>query len=453
MKDSSKKQKRETESGRNIEHPGKFEMRLLDNTSRKISKKQSQMADKLWADLTTNYSFIEGDSDSKSHLSSLKTREFHPLRDRISVIQNSGSGTKSSSTNKGTGIGTMYDMDEEHLKFIKAIQLSQSFVIIIDRNGIIEYANPQFQSVSGYTIDELQGKEFGFLISELASQEEYEQVLQALKAGVSWKGELVNTKKNGEWYIFTAKISPVSGINGTINDYIVVGHDVTSFRETEIKLEQAVEEKTILLSELHHRVKNNLAIISGIMQLQAFEEKDDYLKSKLFSSVGRVKTLASMHELLYESNSFSKLEFGKNIKRIVAIVSEMFEYDAAKVDVEYDLEPIILNINQAHACALLMNEVITNTYKQTSKFPENKISLKIKLVCFGKKVVIEVKDNVQSLPEGYTTTYQPLSLQLIKTLTKQINGQFNYLTDDHGTLFTVTFEKENQRGAANVRLT
>lgn len=111
--------------------------------------------------------------------------------------------------------------------------------------------------------------------------------------------------------IFTAKISPVNINRDDSVDFIVVGHDITSFRETEIKLEQAVQEKSILLSELHHRVKNNLAIISGIMQLQAFDENDDDLKTKLFSSVGRVKTLASMHELLYESSSFTMLEFGK----------------------------------------------------------------------------------------------------------------------------------------------
>ena len=87
--------------------------------------------------------------------------------------------------------------------------MSQSFVLIIDQKGFVEYANPYFQSVSGYTQDEWIGKKLGFLISDIASHEEYEQLMHALSARVSWKGELVNTKKNGEWYIVMAKISPI----------------------------------------------------------------------------------------------------------------------------------------------------------------------------------------------------------------------------------------------------
>ena len=76
----------------------------------------------------------------------------------------------------------------------------------------------------------------------------------------------------------------------------------------------------------------------------------------------------------------------------------------------------------------------------------------INLVSFGKKVLIEIKDNLDSIPDGYTTKNQPLSLQLINTLVRQLNGQYNYLSHDSGTLFTLSFSKENTRGSSNVRL-
>ena len=369
MKESTqrKKQKESVTKKEELNDERTSPLRLVNSPQHIVVEKKQAMVEKIWEDLVQNYSFLDVNSE-KADANALEASkkfnyDFHPsLAKRISKgIENNEmilDDGMLSEQNHGN------ILTEEHLKFTKAVQLSQSFVLIIDQNGLIEYANPHFQSISGYTQDELVGKEFGFLISDLASHEEYEQILQALKAGVSWKGELVNTKKNGEWYIFTAKISPVNISEEDTVDFIVVGHDITSFRETEIKLEQAVQEKSILLSELHHRVKNNLAIISGIMQLQAFDENDGELKTKLFSSVGRVKTLASMHELLYESSSFTLLEFGKNISKIVDTVAEMFEKEDAKVQVNYDLEPIILNINQAHPCALILNEVITNSYKK-----------------------------------------------------------------------------------------
>lgn len=193
------------------------------------------MADKIWDDLIANFSFLDPDSDKENHRFELVDKNYfekEPAKKEL-ILED---GMLSIQTNNES-------LTDEHLKFTKAVQLSQSFVLIIDRKGVIEYANPHFQKVSGFTQDELIGKELGFLVSDLASHEEYEQILQAVKAGVSWKGELVNTKKNGEWYIFTAKISPVTINGGTSVDFIVVGHDITSFRETEIKLEQAVQEK------------------------------------------------------------------------------------------------------------------------------------------------------------------------------------------------------------------
>ncbi len=449
-----KKDKEERSAGDVKNEDQKPALRLVDASKHTVVEKKQAMVEKIWEDLVKNYSFLDVNAEhiqADALLSAKKFKsDFAPngftsgdLIDKSEMILEDG---MISAQVKDS------DVTDEHYKFTKAVQLSQSFVLIIDNKGVIEYANPHFQSISGYTQDELVGREFKFLISDLASHEEYEQIMQSLNAGVSWKGELVNTKKNGEWYIFTAKISPVTIKQNQVVDFIVVGHDITSFRETEIKLEQAVQEKSILLSELHHRVKNNLAIISGIMQLQAFDENDDELKTKLFSSVGRVKTLATMHELLYESTSFSMLEFGKNISKIVDSISEMFEKEDAKVQVEYDLEPIILNINQAHPCALILNEVITNAYKKSFTLTDKDPTLSIKLITYGKKVMIELKDNIGSLPDGYTVAKQPLSLQLIKTLVRQLNGTYNYLSDDYGTLFSLIFDKEHIKGTGNARL-
>lgn len=452
-KEAKKREKSTVDNQKEQPIERKQPLRLVSKHGKTLIDRQEAMVEKIWDDLIENYSYIDDNTDRPSTKDIEQREEFsRHFKPAFQEQDDENTDLQELSLDSVLDLPGIDTISNEHLRFTKAVQLSQSFVLIIDKNGVIEYANPHFQNISGYTQSELYGKDLGCLISDLASNEEYEQIKLALKNGITWKGELVNAKKNGEWYIFMARISPIKSTANSVEDYIVVGHDVTSFRETEIKLEQAVEDKTILLSELHHRVKNNLAIISGIMQLQAFEETDEYLKNKLFSSVGRIKTLASMHELLYESTSFTMLEFGTNVYKIVESVQGMFDPEQSLIEVEYALEPILLNINQAHPCALIINEVITNTFRKAQDNPELKSCLIIKSSTYGKKVLIEIKDNLDSIPEGYSARKQPLSLQLIKTLVRQLNAQFNYLSDDYGTLFTLSFEKANTKGAGNVRL-
>lgn len=342
---------------------------------------------------------------------------------------------------------------DELNKFIKAVELSPSVVVVMSLSGVIKYANPNFLEISGYNKEEIIGKEFGMLISDLASHDEYEQIIQSIRAGATWKGELVNRKKNGEWYILKTEISPAFDNFGSIIDYLIIGQDITAIKETEIRLEEALDNKRILLSELHHRVKNNLAILSGMMQLQALEEADEELRMKLFSSVGRVKTMANMHELLFESGSFSRLEFGRNIKRIVETVSGMYGVNEKFVNVQYEMDPVLLNINQVHPCSLVINEVITNSYKNSFSNNENP-TLQIKLKSIAKKVSIVITDNGKILRDDFTDSKgsEALAYQLVQTLVSQINGTFRYVSNQKKSTFTLEFDRENIRGSLGARL-
>lgn len=122
--------------------------------------------------------------------------------------------------------------------------------------------------------------------------------------------------------------------------------DITERKKAELELVESLAEKETLLQEIHHRVKNNLAVVSGMMQLQAFEEEDENLREKLTDSMGRIKTMASIHELLYQSESFSKVEADKNIKKLVTEIVHAFQTDI-QLDLHFDLQNISLNINQA----------------------------------------------------------------------------------------------------------
>tara|TARA_R100000479_G_scaffold175842_2_gene127985 strand:- start:362 stop:1042 length:681 start_codon:yes stop_codon:yes gene_type:complete len=222
-----------------------------------------------------------------------------------------------------------------------------------------------------------------------------------------------------------------------------------------MKLKSAVEEKTVLLSELHHRVKNNLAIISGLIQLQAFNEPDEAVQSKLLSSVGRVQTMASMHELLYESGSFSKVDFGQNVAKIVNSIGKMYYEKNKQITVNMDIEPVKLNINQAHPCSLILNEVITNAYKHAFNSIEKSGSGKIHIQIYTQKksIYISIVDNGIGLPWDLKADIEKQSLHLgstlLNTLVSQLNGSYQYTSDKYGTTFTLNFSREDIRGAAN----
>ena len=154
--------------------------------------------------------------------------------------------------------------------------------------------------------------------------------------------------------------------NGEIISIFSLVHDISDRKKKEQEIKNSLEEKETLLSEIHHRVKNNLAVVSGMMQLQAFEDENEELKNRLYDSVIRIQTMASVHELLYQSNSFSKLDFSDTLSKLVENISGMLE-TSAKIKLHIDCEQIKLNINKAIPASLIVNEVVTNIYKHAFK--------------------------------------------------------------------------------------
>lgn len=348
------------------------------------------------------------------------------------------------------------DVEVEKLRekqFSKVLELSPAMIIITDRWGEFEYANPMFLETVGYSREEVIGRGPGFLSSDITSSDRFYELEEAILKGTTWKGELIKRKKNGTKFIFSASLSPVENDEGFITNFIIMGQDITSFRETQEKLKNALEEKNVLLSELHHRVKNNLAVVSGMMQLQAFNENDDNLKSKLFSSAGRIKAMATMHELLYESKSLNRISFDQVIGRIVQHVSGVHKNEV-KVELKWDLDEVELNVNQAHPCTLIMYEVISNAYKHAFKSLENG-KIEIQMHSLNDEIIISIRDNGIGMKKNYLELGKQKSstgYQLLNSLLKQLRANYRYFSDDTGTRFLLNFKKENIRGISNANI-
>lgn len=156
--------------------------------------------------------------------------------------------------------------------------------------------------------------------------------------------------------------------------------------------------------------------------------------------MARIQTIADIHELLYQSDSFSRLNFDENLENILSKIRDTFEVDS-QIDIDLNLDPVKLNVTQAIPCSLIINEVFTNALKHAYPNGENG-SVQVWLKEEDEKIELSIKDDGIGLPENMESKNSSLGYQLIKTLVKQLNAKYRYQSCSQGTEFRLEFSKE-----------
>ncbi|MDX1586044.1 MAG: PAS domain S-box protein [Balneolaceae bacterium] len=220
--------------------------------------------------------------------------------------------------------------------------------------------------------------------------------------------------------------------------------DVTDRKKKEQIIEASLIEKEVLLKEIHHRVKNNMAVISGLLELQSMNSDDEELNKLLKESQLRIHSMAMIHEKLYQTETFSDVEFGSYVRELVQTITDTIDTSEEEIEVNYDLGSVRLNINQAIPAALILNEVVVNSFKHA--FEEGRSGIiEISVSREEENVVVEVTDNGKGLPEDFNLKEsQSLGTTLIHTLSSQLQGEliFGNRPDGSGTRVKITFEKD-----------
>nr|NIT62057.1 sensor histidine kinase [Fodinibius sp.]NIV16645.1 PAS domain S-box protein [Fodinibius sp.]NIY30637.1 PAS domain S-box protein [Fodinibius sp.] len=197
-----------------------------------------------------------------------------------------------------------------------------------------------------------------------------------------------------------------------------------------------------VLAEVHHRVKNNLAIISGLLQMQVFNTNDENLLAKLKESQSRIQSIAMVHEKLYSSETFSEIAIDKYIDDLLNMVEDSMTDFEKDIRVYTDMEPIRLTVGQAIPCGLLLNEMITNCYKHAFENKEEG-EINISIEENEGQITLNVTDNGVGLPEDFNIDQQSsLGMTIINTLTTQLNGQLEVNSGDFGSRFSLVFDIE-----------
>lgn len=215
-------------------------------------------------------------------------------------------------------------------------------------------------------------------------------------------------------------------------------------------LEGSLREKKILLQEIHHRVKNNLAVISSLLQLQIYEFEDPQLRHALHESQSRVHSMALIHEKLYQSNNLTSIPFDSYVRDLIESISKSYAVDQDQVEVHLSINDVELNINTAIPFGLLLNEILTNSYQHA--FPKSKGG-NICVTLSSEKSIIkaEITDDGVGTEPRQMQKQGGLGMTLINALITQLNAE-HQINTSNGVSHTIEFDVHSSKGGSATML-
>ncbi|MBN4051452.1 PAS domain S-box protein [bacterium AH-315-M05] len=330
-------------------------------------------------------------------------------------------------------------------KYRNLIETMHEGLLQVDNEDKIVFVNRRFCEMIGSPQDELIGK---YAYKQLLPQygktrKEIKKIIALRKKGISSQYEAQVSTKSGELKWFIIDGSPVYDTNGKVVGSIGVHTDITERKKAEEQLHKSLQEKEILLREIHHRVKNNLQIISSMLSLQSSYISDKGTINILKESQDRIKSMAFIHESLYQTKDFSSINISEYIENLSKNLVYSFGTQYNFVSLKLDTDKIYLNLDTAIPCGLIINELVSNSLKYA--FPDNhKGEIKITLKQKNTRLILTVADNGIGFPSGLNfKKTKSLGLQLVNTLVDQVNGNIK-ITNKKGTKFIITLAAKNK---------
>ena len=332
---------------------------------------------------------------------------------------------------------------------LNAIFESSADVMIwgLDREFRITACNKHFVNVGKQHF----GLEFGAgmnireIFSPLIDEEldiEFLKVAESVFGGKGRHFESNMMRKDGSTICFEFFISPIVA-DGVINEVSCLAHDITEKKKSEQAMMESLREKEVLLKEVHHRVKNNLQIISSIFSLQRDHVEDDPRSMALLNeSQNRIRSMSFIHESLYQNTNFSQVDLAQYIEGLSRNLLMSYSL-TGKVLLHTELEPLMLDLDKAIPCGLILNELISNALKHA--FPENNGgNINIGLQEEEGTVRITLGDDGAGFPADYVESRDGgLGMELVEMLIDQLDGQIERSSPKgvRGTSYLITFER------------
>lgn len=340
-------------------------------------------------------------------------------------------------------------LKESEIKYKSLFESKPDYTILSGLDGITLDVNVAAEKVIGFSKEELIGKHF----SELKFFPEDEIILHGEKFSnllkeknvAPYESRIFDLNSNLRWVITSLTLILE---DNTPKYILIINSDITERKKNENQIIKSLEEKEVLLREIHHRVKNNMQIISSLLNLQIQYVENSEVENILKESQGRVKSMVMVHEKLYQSPHFNNINFKEYLKKLVSDIFYSYGIKTGTIKYVLNIENINIAVETAIPLGLIINELVTNSLKYA--FPKCEGTIKIELKQSKEVLKLIVADNGIGLPKKiniYNTS--TLGLQLVNNLVNQIDGQIE-LDRNNGTSFKITFKESIYKDRLNL---
>ena len=260
--------------------------------------------------------------------------------------------------------------------------------------------------------------------------------------------EPIHTRNKGRRILHTKKI-PIFNAVGKPRYLLGISEDITERKRVEEQIKSSLEEKEVLLKEIHHRVKNNLQVISSLLDLQSEYVKGKKTREVFHETQNRVRAIAHIHERLYQSKDLARIDFAEYIRHLGNYLFQSYGVDPNFIKLKVNVKDVVLDVNTAIPCGLIINELISNSLKHAFR-KRKKGEIRIDLYSDIKRAdshryrlyTMTVRDNGVGFPKDLDfRNTESLGLQLVNALTNQIGGSIG-LNRRYGTAFKITFSNQ-----------
>jgi PAS domain S-box-containing protein len=326
-------------------------------------------------------------------------------------------------------------MRASEARLLSIIETAPDFIITLDQGGTILFINrvqPQYSkaSVIGSSTFDYVPHESG---AKMKTALEY-----VFRTGQVYEFESQGMGPHGNMAWYLSRVGPVLD-KGRIVAATVCATDITARKNAEELVLASLREKEALLKEVHHRVKNNLQIISSLLNVQAEHLPDGSERTVFVESQNRIRAMALVHETLYRSEELAHIDLASYMEGLCNHLFRAYGVDPDRIKVELDLDSVTLDLDRAVPCGLIVNELVSNALKYA--FPSGRPGhLAVGMAhCPQKGYSLAVSDNGIGLPANVEQGRPAsLGLHLVRLLTKQLAGTMT-IDRTHGTAFTIEF--------------
>jgi PAS domain S-box-containing protein len=355
--------------------------------------------------------------------------------------------------------------------YIESLEEASDCILIADSSGTLMFANKAIAAGLNKTPAEVIGTSLWSILFE--DDRDVTTAQAALSTKGRFHGEVHLDAVDGQQVTHEVTIAAVRQSTNNELAYVGISRDVTERKITEAELEDyrknleklvaertvalqkeiaenkaiqvhladSLQEKELLLKEVHHRVKNNMQVISSLLSIQSEGAGDEIYANMLNESQQRIKSMALIHETLYQSKDLLKIDFQEYIETLTSSLSRSYQVPGVSVHVQVNVEDVELDLETAVPCGLVINELVSNSLKHGFVGKEGLGVIDINFVTNGCNYELRISDNGRGLPDGFDPHKNTsMGMEIVSILTSQLEGDLS-ACNDKGAVFAISFPR------------